>query len=694
MLNTISMKAKLLIPMFILTIILLFLGGMVIAYSYSQMQSLEKLNNKIVLSRYISATLHTLQKERGLSSGYLEDKENKFKEDLLNQRKESDFQINRLLKIKKISKKLSQKISNFENIRKRIDKREITPKEIIKYYTDMNAYLLELVVRISQSSHIPKITQNILAYVNFLYLKEYGGIERAEGVIILSQKELSRDSLIRFTDIISIQNQNESMFLKYASNKIKKFYKKKKELKPFKEVENIQNIIIYQNISKGDIDPKYWYELITQKLNILDDVGRYIEDTIKIRIQKELKTVRTIFDVVLFLTILSLFVFILMLVAFLKLAKEEQRLRVVTEKYIISSVTDLKGKILDASEAFCDISGYKKSELIGKPHNIVRHPDMPKEAFKDLWSTIQQGKPWRGKVKNLKKGGGFYWVWANIEPLYNAKGEIDSYISVRLDITESELLMQKIKEEEEKNKLAQDMMHQQSRLAQMGEMLSMIAHQWRQPLSAITAASGAINLKAKLNKLDTDAAVELSEKIMEFSQHLSSTIDDFRGFFKSNKTKSRVNFKKLLQDVVGIVKSSLENNNIDLTINVVSCDKILTYESELKQVLLNLIKNSEDALRDNAVENPTIMVEINNNVLTIQDNAGGIPEEIMDKIFDPYFSTKTKKDGTGLGLYMSKTIIEEHCQGKLSVSNEEFKNGQGMSMYGAKFKITLGENND
>jgi PAS domain S-box-containing protein len=694
MLNTISIKAKLLIPMFILTIILLFLGGMVIAYSYSQMQSLEKLNNKIVLSRYISATLHTLQKERGLSSGYLEDKENKFKEDLLNQRKESDFQINRLLKIKKISKKLSQKISNFENIRKRIDKREITPKEIIKYYTDMNAYLLELVVRISQSSHIPKITQNILAYVNFLYLKEYGGIERAEGVIILSQKELSRDSLIRFTDIISIQNQNESMFLKYASNKIKKFYKKKKELKPFKEVENIQNIIIYQNISKGDIDPKYWYELITQKLNILDDVGRYIEDTIKIRIQKELKTVRTIFDVVLFLTILSLFVFILMLVAFLKLAKEEQRLRVVTEKYIISSVTDLKGKILDASEAFCDISGYKKSELIGKPHNIVRHPDMPKEAFKDLWSTIQQGKPWRGKVKNLKKGGGFYWVWANIEPLYNAKGEIDSYISVRLDITESELLMQKIKEEEEKNKLAQDMMHQQSRLAQMGEMLSMIAHQWRQPLSAITAASGAINLKAKLNKLDTDAAVELSEKIMEFSQHLSSTIDDFRGFFKSNKTKSRVNFKKLLQDVVGIVKSSLENNNIDLTINVVSCDKILTYESELKQVLLNLIKNSEDALRDNAVENPTIMVEINNNVLTIQDNAGGIPEEIMDKIFDPYFSTKTKKDGTGLGLYMSKTIIEEHCQGKLSVSNEEFKNGQGMSMYGAKFKITLGENND
>ncbi len=694
MFGKITIKAKLLIPMLILTIILLFLSGMAITYSYSEMQSLEKLNNKITLSRYISATLHSLQKERGLSSGYLEDNGDKFKKDLDQQRKQSDFQIDRLLKIKSLYEQISPKIIKLRFIRHKIDAKRISSEEIIRYFTDINALLLKFIVKISQSSHIPKITQNILAYVNFLYLKEYSGIERAEGVVILSQKRLKRDTLIKFTNLISIQNQNEDMFLKYACSRIKKFYKKEKRAKVFIEVQKVENIIIYKDIAKANIDSKYWYEIITQKLNALDRVGRFIENDTKTRIKEELKNVRLIFDFVLFLTLFSLIVFFMMLVAFLKLAKEEQRLRTVTEKYIISSVTDLKGKILDVSEAFCKISGYSKSELIGNPHNIVRHPDMPKAVFKELWETIQQGKPWKGKVKNLKKGGGFYWVWANIEPLYDAKGKIDSYISVRLDITESELLMQKVKEEEEKNRIAQEMMHQQSRLAQMGEMLSMIAHQWRQPLSAITAASGAINLKAKLKKLDYDTAIELSDKIKEFSQHLSNTIDDFRGFFKSNKTKSATDFKKIADDVLNIVKSSLENDNIELVLDIISHKEFLTYESELKQVLLNLIKNSEDALKENSIKNPVIFIKVNDNTLSVHDNAGGISEDIIDKIFDPYFSTKTKKDGTGLGLYMSKIIIEEHCGGVLSVENSEFIDTNGRLMCGAMFKISIGGNGD
>ncbi len=694
MFERVTIKTKLLVPMFALTIVLLFLGGMVIAYSYSQMQSLEKLNNKIILSRYICATLHSLQKERGLSSGYLEAKNDGFKKDLILQRKESDFQIHRLIKSINLPKQITLKLSKIELIRKRIDKKDIKSKEVVKYYTDINAFLLAIIVNISKSSHIPKITQNILAYVNFLYLKEYGGIERAEGVIIISQKKLNRNALIKFTNLISVQNQNESMFLKYACAKIKKFYKKKKEAKVFAEIKKIQDIIIYKDIAKADIDPKYWYEIITQKLNILDEVGRFIENDTKIKIKKELESVRLIFDLVLFLTVLSLIVFLLMLIAFLKLVKEEQRLRMVTQKYIISSVTDLKGKILDVSEAFCEISGYSKDELIGKPHNIVRHPDMPKAVFKELWSTIQKGKTWKGKVKNLKKDGGFYWVWANIEPLYNAKGEIDSYISVRLDITENELLMQKIKKEEDKNKITREMMYQQSRLAQMGEMLSMIAHQWRQPLNAITATSGAINLKAKLKKLDYDTAIELSEKIKEFSQHLSNTIDDFRGFFKPNKVKKVTNFKKIAEDVLNIVKTSLHNDNIRLVLDIISDKEFLTYESELKQVLLNLIKNSEDALKENFVKNPVIVIKVNDNTLTVYDNAGGIPEGIIDKIFDPYFSTKTKKDGTGLGLYMSKMIVQEHCGGVLSVENDKFEDESGKIVYGAKFKIILRENSD
>ncbi len=427
---------------------------------------------------------------------------------------------------------------------------------------------------------------------------------------------------------------------------------------------------------------------------MLDKVSNFIERNTTYLIKKELTKVKCIFYGVLFLTVLSFFVFILMIIAFYKLAKEEQKLRLVTQKYIISSITDTKGRIIDVSDAFCKISGYSRNELVGKPHSIVRHPDMPKAVFKELWETIQAGKSWSGKVKNLKKDGGFYWVWSNIEPLYDDHGNIESYISIRIDITENELLAQKIKDEEKKSLLAREMMQQQSRLAQMGEMLSMIAHQWRQPLSAITAASGAISIKARLKKLDNDTALELSNKIQNFSQHLSKTIDDFRDFFKTNKKKTKTNFKKITNDVLDIIQNSLTNKNIKLSVNIISSNDFVSYENELKQVLLNLIKNAEDVLVDKKIDKPKIIININNNKLTVTDNAGGISDEIIDKIFDPYFSTKTKKDGTGLGLYMSKTIVEEHCGGTLRVRNITFKGEDEMVFKGAEFEIILGDIDD
>ena len=225
---------------------------------------------------------------------------------------------------------------------------------------------------------------------------------------------------------------------------------------------------------------------------------------------------------------------------------------------------------------------------------------------------------------------------------------------------------------------------QQSRLAQMGEMISMIAHQWRQPLSAINAVSGNLTLKAKLDKLDNDTVIELGEKISDYSQHLSSTIDDFRDFFKPNKEKREAAFNDLIKNVLNIVEDSIINQNIELITELNSKNTFNTYPNEIKQVILNLIKNAEDILLEKKIENPCIKIKTyddeNNSYLSVEDNGGGIPKDIIDKIFDPYFSTKTKKNGTGLGLYMSKTIIEEHCNGKLIASNSDT---------GAKFTIIL-----
>ncbi len=241
-----------------------------------------------------------------------------------------------------------------------------------------------------------------------------------------------------------------------------------------------------------------------------------------------------------------------------------------------------------------------------------------------------------------------------------------------------------VKEIEKELEEKQKQLLQQSRLAQMGEMLSMIAHQWRQPLSAISSTSSTMLLKAKLNKLDKELVMELSSKINEYSQHLSETINDFRNFFKSDKKQDTTNFSVMIDNVISIVNPSLESKKIKVIKELNYKDSFKTYPNELKQVMLNLIKNAEDALVESSKENPYIKIKTykkdNKAILEISDNAGGIPKDIMSKIFDPYFSTKTKKDGTGLGLYMSKMIIEDHCNGTMNVYNNE---------EGAVFKIEL-----
>jgi len=360
------------------------------------------------------------------------------------------------------------------------------------------------------------------------------------------------------------------------------------------------------------------------------------------------------------------------------------------DKYVIASKTDLKGNITYVSKRFCDISGYKKEELLGKNHNVLRHEDMPKELFKDMWKTISSKQSWVGDIKNKTKDGSDYWVKANISPLYHDDKHM-GYVAIRYDITDkkridelNQSLKQRIKEEIAQSRRKDQQMVEQSRLAQMGEMISMIAHQWRQPLTAISSASGVITLKARRDKLDSKLALELSQKISDYSQHLSATIDDFREFFKSNKTKKETDFTTILKSVKNIVGESINSSGIELIQNINSNSKFISYENELKQVILNLIKNAEDVLVENKVDNPFIKIdayeEDNKFILSVSDNAGGIPEDIIDKIFDPYFSTKTQKDGTGLGLYMSKIIIEDHCNGKLIAKNNE---------NGAIFKIIL-----
>jgi len=246
-------------------------------------------------------------------------------------------------------------------------------------------------------------------------------------------------------------------------------------------------------------------------------------------------------------------------------------------------------------------------------------------------------------------------------------------------------LEEKVLDELQKNKFKDQQLLQQSRMAQMGEMISMIAHQWRQPLGAI--ASTSIDLKMKLAFENYDLNKKEQQKscqdyfdkqlnsIEEYVQSLTTTIDDFRNFYKPNKEARKVLIHEPIQKSVSIIEASAKANGVEISTRFSSQKVLAVYDSELMQVFLNIIKNSQDNFKEKEIKAGKIDIFTYDNdegvSVEICDNGGGIPTSIMMKIFDPYFSTKDEKNGTGLGLYMSKTIIEEHHQGKLAVQNKD-----------------------
>ncbi|MEA3554613.1 MAG: HAMP domain-containing sensor histidine kinase [Campylobacterota bacterium] len=224
----------------------------------------------------------------------------------------------------------------------------------------------------------------------------------------------------------------------------------------------------------------------------------------------------------------------------------------------------------------------------------------------------------------------------------------------------------------------------QSRHAAMGEMISMIAHQWRQPLSVISMGANNIIADIELKTLDEKVLYDGSIEILEQTKELSKTIDDFKNFFKPIKTVEDILPEDIFNDAFNVVGKSLENNEIEVIKEFKNGKKIKTYSRELMQVFINIIKNAKEALAENKIKNRKIyiMMKDTKNLVEISicDNAGGIKSDIIDKIFNPYFSTKYEKSGTVLGLYMSKTIIEKHLNGTIEVGN---------SSSGACFKIKL-----
>ncbi|MFX4276508.1 ATP-binding protein [Aliarcobacter butzleri] len=253
-------------------------------------------------------------------------------------------------------------------------------------------------------------------------------------------------------------------------------------------------------------------------------------------------------------------------------------------------------------------------------------------------------------------------------------GKIEKLISQEKKLNTE--LEEKVIVETSKQKEQEQLLIQQTRLAAMGEMIGNIAHQWRQPLNALGLILQNLKFSYEIAELDEKMIDKSVKKATLLTENMSKTIDDFRNFFRPNKAKENFKINEGITKAVELIESTFEHNNIKLEKDFVSSEiEFFGFANEFSQVILNLLTNAKDAVLENKIENPLIIIQTKIDdeyiYISIKDNGLGIKEEIINKIFEPYFTTKDEGKGTGIGLYMSKIIIENNMNGKIEVKNEQ-----------------------
>ena len=316
--------------------------------------------------------------------------------------------------------------------------------------------------------------------------------------------------------------------------------------------------------------------------------------------------------------------------------------------------------------------GYSKEELFETTWDKISYEeDIEKDI--GLFNDVLSGKINNYQVEKrfVNKDGEIVETILTLSA-YKQNNKIKYLLASILDITDS--------------KMKENLLVQQSKLAAMGEMIGNIAHQWRQPLTELSLTL--FNMKKASLKNDEKKVDELYKESKTLILNMSSTIEDFTNFFNPQKEKKSFEIKDAINEALIILRKVIEIENIHIQIDVPINYKVIGVSNELSQVIVNLIQNSKDAFIQNNIEHKTIEISLKEKqqldkkyaLLEIKDNAGGIDKENIEKVFDPYFTTKYKSQGTGLGLFMSKMIIEKSLEGELSHENIDD---------GSTFKIKL-----
>ena len=461
------------------------------------------------------------------------------------------------------------------------------------------------------------------------------------------------------------------------------------------EIEKINKELIALEGESIELVKQYQYEqaqaiLLSQEYNenkvlytrSLEEIVKVIESSIHNFEKKSQDKFELLISIITLVILLIISLFIWTFVIVHKQTKEVEKSKESLENQhnLLQKITDLvpvrmfwkdmDGVYLGANESFvADAQLNTVSDIIGKTDYEMTWKKDAKRFRDDDASVIETGVPRLNyEEEQPREDGSAIYLMTSKVPLRNTNDEIIGVLGIYNDVTEHKRLEKETKEKEKQ-------LFKQARHAQMGEMIAMIAHQWRQPLSSISATVSSLKIKQSLGTNNDENLENELNKIASFTEHLSKTIDDFRGFFKEEKNKHKITLEKVSEDSLAIIKPALESSSISISIQHQCNEELLTYPNELKQVVINLLKNAQEAFDKKEVEEKRIEIKTYKNndryCLEVYDNADGIKEEIIGNIFEPYYTTKGLLNGTGLGLYMSKMIIEEHLNGKISAINKD-----------------------
>jgi PAS domain S-box-containing protein len=333
--------------------------------------------------------------------------------------------------------------------------------------------------------------------------------------------------------------------------------------------------------------------------------------------------------------------------------------------------TDLESETTELSAQMWRIVGRepKAGRIASRELLQFIHPE-DRERFARHREALRKLKPGEKVPEMLlrvvRPGGEVRWVELRGEIEFDSEGRAKKIYGTALDVTDRLSIEARLEEKEE-------MLIAQSRHAAMGEMVSMIAHQWRQPISVLSMSANNMLADIELGDFNKDRCQTYAREILEQVQYLSRTIEDFRNYFKPDRKPERVEVAKVVEESLRVIGKSLENHGIQVAAEYHALPRIVTYPRELLQVLVNIFKNAKEALVASDVQPKRVDLHIREEggcvTLEICDNGGGIDPTVLPRIFEPYFTTKDEKSGTGLGLYMSKNIVEKHLKGKIKVHN-------------------------